>query len=74
VVRGVVAQNVHLEQAIVRSVVANRVESGPTTAIVVALARRIDGQARILLDWRGALALGAGLGVFYAAVRLLRRS
>jgi hypothetical protein len=74
VVRGVVAQSVHLEQAIVRSVVANRVETGPTTAIVVALARRIDGEARILLDWRGALALGAVLGVAYAAVRLLRRS
>lgn len=74
VVRGVVAQNVHLEQAIVRSVVANHVQTGPTTAIVVALARRIDGEARILLDWRGALALGAVLGAAYAAVRLLRRS
>jgi hypothetical protein len=72
-VRAVLAQNVHVEQAIVRSVVANRVETGPTTAILVALARRIDGEAKVLLDWRGALALGAVLGAAYAAVRLLRR-
>lgn len=72
-VRGVVAQTVHVEQALVRSVVANRVETGPTTAILVAVARRIDGEAKVLLDWRGALALGAVLGFAYAAVRLLRR-
>lgn len=72
-VRGVFAQNVHVEQALVRSVVANRVETGPTTAILVAVARRIDGEAKVLLDWRGALALGAVLGAVYAAVRLLRR-
>jgi hypothetical protein len=72
-VRGVFAQTVHVEQALVRSVVANRVETGPTTAILVAVARRIDGEAKVLLDWRGALALGAVLGAIYAAVRLLRR-
>ena len=57
-VRGVVAQNVRVEQALVRSVVANRFEAGPTTAIGVALARRIDGEAKILFDWRGGLAFG----------------
>lgn len=72
-VRSVLAQTVHVEQALVRSVVANRVETGPTTAIVIAVARRIDGEAKVLLDWRGALALGAVLGVVYAAARLLRR-
>jgi hypothetical protein len=72
-VRGVLGQTVHLEQTIVRTVVANHVQAGPTTAILVALARRIDGEARILLDWRGALALGAVLGTAYALVRLLRR-
>jgi hypothetical protein len=51
-------------------VVANRVTAGPTTAIFVALARRIDGEARILLDWRGALAFGAALGAFLALIRL----
>ena len=69
-VRGMLAQQVHLEQALVRSVVANTVQAGPSTGIAVALARRIDGEAKILLDWRGALALGATLGVALVVVRL----
>lgn len=72
-VRGVLAQSVHVEQAVVRSVVANRVTTGPTTGILVAVARRIDGEARILLDWRGGLAFGAALGAFLALIALGRR-
>ena len=72
-VRGIVAQDVHVEQAFVRAVVANTVQTGPTTGILVAVARRIDGEAKILLDWRGALAFGAALGAFLALIRLSRR-
>jgi hypothetical protein len=72
VVRGVVAQQARVEQALVQSVVANRFEAGPTTVIGVALARRIDGEAKILLDWRGGLAFGAALGAFLALIRLVR--
>ncbi len=72
-VRGVLAQHVHVEQAVVRSVVANRVTAGPTTGILVAVARRIDGEAKILLDWRGGLAFGAALGAFIALIALARR-
>jgi len=72
-IRGVLAQNVHVEQAVVRSVVANTVQAGPGTWILVALARRIDGEAKILVDWRGALAFGAALGAFLALIRLARR-
>jgi len=64
------AQDVHVQQSFVRSVVANTVRTGPTTAILVALARRIDGEAKILLDWRGALAFGAGLGAVLGLFRL----
>ncbi|MFH1474244.1 MAG: hypothetical protein ABIG85_00115 [Chloroflexota bacterium] len=71
-VRSVVAQNAHVEQALVRAVVANTVETGPTTGILIAVARRIDGEAKILLDWRGALAFGASLGAFLALIRLAR--
>jgi hypothetical protein len=73
VVRGVVAQQVNVEQALVRSVVANRVETGPSTAILIAVARRIDGEAKVLLDWRGGLAFGASLGAFLALAWLGRR-
>jgi hypothetical protein len=72
-VSGIVAQDVHVEQAFVRVVVANTVQAGPTTAVLVAVARRIDGEAKILLDWRGALAFGAALGAFLALIRLAKR-
>jgi len=54
-------------------VVANRVQAGPATGIVLVVARRFDGEARILFDWRGALALGAVLGAFAALFRVARR-
>ena len=72
-VRGVLAQNVHLQNALVRSVVANRVEAGPSTAILVSVARSIDGEAKVLLDWRGGLAFGAALGAFLLLIRVSRR-
>ncbi len=72
-VRGVLAQDVRVEQALVRVVVANTVQAGPTTGILFAVARRIDGEAKILVDWRGALAFGAVFGAFLALVHLTRR-
>ena len=73
IARGVVAQRVHVEQSMVRVVLANTVEAGPSTGILFAVARRIDGDAKILLDWRGALAFGASLGAFLALIRFSRR-
>jgi hypothetical protein len=72
-VRGVLAQNAHAEQALMQVVVANTMQTGPTTGILVAVARRIDGEAKILVDWRGALAFGAALGAFLALISLARR-
>jgi hypothetical protein len=73
IVRGVVAQHVHVEQSMVRAVLANTVEAGPSTGILFAVARRIDGDAKIFVDWRGALAFGASLGAFLALIRFSRR-
>ena len=73
IVRSVVAQDVHLEQSFARVVVANRVQAGPATGIGLVVARRFDGEARILVDWRSALALGAVLGAFAALFRVARR-
>jgi len=70
VVRSVLAQDVRIEQSIVRSVVANRVQVGPTTAIGFVLARRVDGDPKVLLDWRGALALAAVFGALAAMFRV----
>ena len=38
--------------------------------VLVLVAGRVEGDVKTLLDWRGALALGAAMGV---AVGLLRR-
>jgi len=73
IVRSVVAQDVRFEQSFARSVVANRVETGPATGIAFVVARHVDGDARILFDWRGGLALGMMLGVFAALFRVVRR-
>ena len=73
VVRSVLAQDVRIEQSLVRSVVANRVQVGPTTAIGFVIARQIDGNPRVLLDWRGALALAAVFGALAGILRLSRR-
>jgi hypothetical protein len=73
VVRAVLAQDVRIEQSFVRTVVANRVQAGPTTAIAFVIARRVDGNAKILFDWRGALALAAVFGALAAAIRVRRR-
>lgn len=65
----VVAADARIERSLVRAVVANTVHAGPTTAILVVLARRVDGEPKVLLDWRGALALGASI----AALALIGR-
>jgi hypothetical protein len=72
VVRTVLAQDVRIEQSLVRTVVANQVQVGPTTAIAFVLARRVDGNPRILFDWRGALALAAVFGALAAVFRVSR--
>ena len=72
-VRTLLAGEVRVEQSFVQTVVANRVQAGPTTLIAFVLARRVDGNPKILLDWRGALALAAVFGALAAAVRLRRR-
>jgi hypothetical protein len=40
------------------------------SAALIVVARTVEGNVRTMFDWRGALALGAGLGV---AIALLGR-
>ena len=69
-VGSVLARDVHIEQAVVRTVIANNVRFERTTGVLILLARRVEGDVRVLLDWRGAVAFGAALGV---VVSLFRR-
>jgi hypothetical protein len=71
--RGVLAQNVRIEQSVVRSVVAAEVTTGGPTFIGILLARRVVGDVRVLLDWRGALAFGAAAGLVGGLIRRIAR-
>jgi hypothetical protein len=68
----IVGREVHLEQGIVRTVVANEVYAERTTGVFLLVARHVDGDVRALLDWRGALALGAAFGLVSSLFRRRR--
>jgi hypothetical protein len=68
-VRSLLAQEVRLEQGVAQSIVANRVTMGHGSGALIVIARRVDGEVRALLDWRGGLALGIGLGFVFAILR-----
>ena len=50
--------------------ITGRATFGRNAGVLVLIAGRVEGPVRTLLDWRGALALGAAMGV---VVGLLRR-
>ena len=43
------------------------------TAVMFLVARKVAGDVRVLLDWRGALAFGAAAGLVIALVRRARK-
>jgi len=65
--QGIVALNASLRQSGARTIIANHVEMGPSSGALIVIARRVDG-GRALLDWRGALVLGAMLAAVSMAV------
>jgi hypothetical protein len=69
-VGSVLAREVRIEQAAVRTIVANNVRFERTTGVLILLARKVEGDVRVLLDWRGAAAFGAAAG---AVIAILRR-
>jgi hypothetical protein len=68
----VVAREARFEQAVVRSVIARDVHFARGSGAAVVIAARVDGDARILLDWRGGLAAGTVLGLVWLILRGLR--
>ena len=59
----VLAQEARIEQSVVRTLVARDVTFSHPSAVVFMLAQRVNGEVRVLLDWRGAIAFGAAFGV-----------
>ena len=68
----VAAQQARISQAVVRSVVAREVHFERGSGAAVVIAGRTDGQATVLLDWRGGLAAGTIVALVWLIVRRLR--
>ena len=65
----VVAREARIEQSVVRLMVANNVHIERTTGVLFLIARKVDGNVKALLDWRGALAFGAAFGIVTSLFR-----
>lgn len=61
--RSILAREARLEQSFVRMLSAVEVRIERSTFVGVLLARRVVGDVRVLVDWRGALAFGAAFGL-----------
>ena len=68
-IQGVIARDVHIEQGGARTIIAADVTMGPQSGAFIVLARRVSGNGKVVLDWRGALAFGAGFGAILALLR-----
>jgi hypothetical protein len=68
----ILARDVRIEQAGIRTIIANHVHVERTTGVLFLIARRVDGDVRALLDWRGALAFGAAFGIVASLFRRRR--
>ena len=68
----VAAQQARISQALIRSVVAQEVHFERGSGAAVVIAGRTDGEATVLLDWRGGLAAGTVLALVWLVVRRLR--
>ena len=71
--RSILAREVSVEQSFVRTMVAAQVHVERATFVGILLARRVAGDVRVLLDWRGALAFGAAFGLLAGLVGRGRR-
>lgn len=68
--RTVFAQDVRVDQGLIGTAFAGKVTFERPSGVFLLLAGRTEGPVKALLDWRGALAFGAAMGVI---VGLLRR-
>lgn len=62
-----------VDQSLVGTLVGDRVTIRQPSAVLLLIARHVDGTVRPLLDWRGALAAGAVAGVVMSLIRMGRR-
>jgi len=63
IARSILTGSARVEQSFVRTLVAGEVRIERATGVGVLIARKVVGDVKVLLDWRGALAFGAAVGV-----------
>jgi hypothetical protein len=69
--RSILARQVQLDRAAARIVIAADVRADQSAAMFL-IARKVDGNVKVLLDWRGALAFGAVAGLVLALLSRAR--
>jgi hypothetical protein len=62
-----------VDQSLISTLIADRVTIRQPSAVLLLIARQVDGTVRPLLDWRGALAAGAVAGIVLGLLRMGRR-
>jgi hypothetical protein len=62
-----------VDQSLVNTLIAGRVTMRQPSAVLVLIARQVDGTVSPLLDWRGAIAAGAAAGFVLGLFRAIRR-
>jgi hypothetical protein len=70
--RSILARHVQLDRAAARVIIAADVRADQSAAMFL-IARRVDGNVKVLFDWRGALAFGAAAGLLLGLLSRLRR-
>jgi hypothetical protein len=69
VAQTIIAREATFEQGLLGTVIAERVTVRQPAFVGIILANRVDGEVRALLDWRGALAAGAVIGLVLGILR-----
>jgi hypothetical protein len=67
--RTVVARDLYFEQGLIGTAVTARATFVRTSGVFLLVAKNVEGDVKAVLDWRGALALGAVVGLILAVFR-----
>jgi hypothetical protein len=68
----IASRDAYVEQSFVRTLIAQRVIIQRPSGVLVMIAQHVSGEVRPVVDWKGALAAGAAIGVGLAVSRLGR--
>ncbi len=68
-VRSAIARDLRFEQGLVGTAIAQSATFERTSAVLVLIAKDVEGDIKTLVDWRGALAFGAAVGLLVGILR-----